>query len=650
MIYYVSVNGSDSAQGTKEAPFKTISRAAELAVAGDTVRVFGGTYREWVDPPRGGTSDECRIVYEAAKGEHPVIKGSELVRGWEKVSGTVWKKELENSTFGDFNPFATVLFGDWLMQPTEYNVHLGDVYLNGISLYEAPDYDSLCKAEMRTVGAHFLNNEITVPETIRYPEQTVYQWYARVGDEITELFCNFGEYDPNSETVEINVRACCFFPKKTGVDYITLRGFEIAHAATQFAPPTGDQLGMVGPHWSCGWIIENNDLHDSKCTAISLGKYSDEARSNLHTRFMRKSGYQYQQEAVFLALKNGWEKGKVGSHVIRNNVIHDCGQAGIVGHMGAVFSTIEHNHIYNVNTKQEFWGHEIAGIKLHAAIDVSIINNNVHNCNLGLWLDWQAQGARISRNLFYENGRDMFIEVTHGPCLVDNNVLLSPVTLQNAAQGSAYVHNLMCGLVFGYKVLNRSTPYHYPHTTEVAGYAFVYGGDDRVMNNIILGNNKSDSNALKYFGAVLDEYSTPEEYMPAIRKIGVRIDHNKYYKVTQPVWVMSNAYAGDSEPYRAEIGAIDAGGVSASVEEVNGEWVLTVNVPESVANASCRAVTAQMLGAPRITEQNFENPDGTPVDVSLDILGNHRTDRVIPGAFAELSIGINKFTVWKESV
>ena len=58
MIYYVSANGNDCNDGTKNAPFKTINRAASVAVAGDTVRVFGGTYREWVNPKNGGTSEQ----------------------------------------------------------------------------------------------------------------------------------------------------------------------------------------------------------------------------------------------------------------------------------------------------------------------------------------------------------------------------------------------------------------------------------------------------------------------------------------------------------------------------------------------------------------------------------------------------------------
>ena len=104
MIYYVSTNGNDGALGTKEAPFKTINYAAQVAVAGDTVRVFGGVYRERVCPKNSG-EENARIVYEAVEGETPVIKGSEVAADWEKVEGTVWKKVFPNSFFGDFNPY-----------------------------------------------------------------------------------------------------------------------------------------------------------------------------------------------------------------------------------------------------------------------------------------------------------------------------------------------------------------------------------------------------------------------------------------------------------------------------------------------------------------------------------------------------------------
>ena len=89
------------------------------------------------------------------------------------------------------------------------------------------------------------------------------------------------------------------------------------------------------------------------------------------------------------------------AHRSARNTIFDCGQNGIVGHLGCVFSTIEDNHIYNIAIKREFYGYEIAGIKLHAALDVTIRHNRIHDCTLGTWLDWQTQGTRVSRNLFY---------------------------------------------------------------------------------------------------------------------------------------------------------------------------------------------------------------------------------------------------------
>ena len=144
----------------------------------------------------------------------------------------------------------------------------------------------------------------------------------------------------------------------------------------------------------------------------------------------------------------GWDREHVGSHVVRRNTIYDCGQNGIVGHLGCVFSTIEDNHIYNIAIKREFYGYEIGGIKLHAALDVIIRHNRIHDCSLGTWLDWQTQGTRVSRNLFYANNRDLFVEVSHGPYLVDHNIFASPVSLELFSQGGAFVNNLVCGTLW----------------------------------------------------------------------------------------------------------------------------------------------------------------------------------------------------------
>ena len=67
--YHVSVKGSDANDGSAATPFKTINRAAQIALPGDTVTVHNGTYREWVNPLNGGERDGKRILYRVAEGE-----------------------------------------------------------------------------------------------------------------------------------------------------------------------------------------------------------------------------------------------------------------------------------------------------------------------------------------------------------------------------------------------------------------------------------------------------------------------------------------------------------------------------------------------------------------------------------------------------
>lgn len=649
MIYHVSVQGSDGASGTAEQPFRTINYAAKIACPGDTVQVHGGVYREWVDPQNGGLNKHNRIVYEAAPGEHPIIKGSEIVSDWEKVEGTVYKKVLPNSFFGDFNPFAERLTGDWLQKPTDYDIHLGDVYINGKSMYEATDMEALYKAERReTWYAHPLS---TSTEYVLHPEDSIYQWRAVVDGENTTIYANFQDINPSQATIEINVRPTCFTPKRTGINYITVRGFEMAHAATQMSPPTAEQFGMINPNWSKGWIIENNHLHNSKCNAVCLGKDASTG-NNYSSRFGKKSGHCYQFESVFNGLRAGWSKENIGSHLVRNNVIHDCGQTGIVGHMGCAFSRIEHNHIYNIGIKHEFLASEMAGIKFHAPIDVVIENNNIHNCTLGTWLDWQVQGARITRNLYYDNDRDFHIEVTHGPCTVDNNLFLSDFAMDNQAQGTAFVHNIFVGTVRLRKEMNRVTPYHMPHSTEVAGAAPVYGGDDRFINNLVMGKNPSVESQFGNtgnFSNVYDVYTTIDEYREELKKREKQIfNFRTYVEIPQPVWVEGNSYGGYASPYRKEEDAVVGQNMTATVEEINGEWQLVLDVPATVAQSRCEPVTTERLGVPRLTEGHYENPDGTPIDFTADYLGVHRDGSVIPGPFARLVSGEQRITVWKE--
>ena len=52
--------------------------------------------------------------------------------------------------------------------------------------------------------------------------------------------------------------------------------------------------------------------------------------------------------------------------------------------------------------------------------------------------------------------------------------------------GTAYVHNLFAGQICKSWENERFTPYHFPHSTKVAGIMTTQGGDDKWVNNIFV--------------------------------------------------------------------------------------------------------------------------------------------------------------------
>ena len=584
--YHVSVNGDDTSKGNAKAPFKTISRAAEVARPGDVITVHEGTYRERITPPRGGLSDTKRIVYRAAPGEKVVIKGSEMMTGWKKVQDGVWNVIIPNSFFGDFNPYSDKIHGDWFNGKGRDH-HTGAVYLKGHWLTEAAKLDDVLK-----------------------PAGDTPLWFGRVDETNTTVWAQFGNVNPNETEVEINVRQAVFYPEKTGINYITVRGFTLMHAATPWAPPTAEQIGLIGTHWSKGWIIEKNDIRYSTCVGITLGKHGDQFDN---TSANTAEGY---VKTIERALARGWSKENIGHHVIRNNEISHCEQAGLVGSMGAVFSTITDNVIHDIHIRQLFTGAEMAGIKIHAAIDTEICRNHIYRTCRGIWLDWMAQGTRVTRNLLHDNDtrEDLFVEVNHGPFLIDNNIFLSRRSLWDMSQGGAYAHNLFAGQIVPRPELRRETPYHPPHSTKVAGLKNISGGDDRFYNNIFVTGGL-----------------------------------NVYDKAARPMYVEGNVYYHGAKPYAQETNHLvkpDFDPQIKLVEESSGVF-LHIVPGEAVDTLNTPLVNTAFLGRAEVPDEKYENPDGTYIVVHNDYFDIKRNKaNPTPGPFENPGKGKLKLQVW----
>ena len=665
MIRYVDCTALRSGDGSAQRPFKTISQAAAVAMPGDEVVVAPGIYREDVSPRNAGTQRQP-IVYRSAVPRGAIITGAEQVKNWTPYQGDVWLLTLPNSFFGKHNPYTTLVFGDWLNQGTP--AHTGDVFLNDKSLYEQ---DTLEKV----LDPQFYDGSWD-------RAFTKHTWYTQQSQdgESTLIYANFQGKNPNAENVEITVRPHCFWPEAEHVNYITLSGFVVTKAATQWAPPTALQEGMIGPHWSKGWVIEDCEVSHSKCSGISLGKYLQQGNDNKWSHFKYKDGAQTQRDCSCIAQIDGWSKETIGSHTVRNCDIHDCGQTGIVGNLGCVFSVVENCHIHHINNKRNLAGAEIGGIKFHAAIDVIIRNCHFHHCTRGIWLDWQTQGTRVSCNLFHDNcmpydyllklenreglglGEDLFIEIAHGPCLVDNNILLSERAVKLPTQGVACVHNLFGGAIaaVGRGVKNgsqkydstRYTPIHMPHRTEITGFMSILHGDVRFYNNVFVqqpvrekmvemvadykDNEWEDENltagTLTYSG-----YMTEEQWKACFEGYcgeGAPQNRDRYY-MPLPVWTGGNVFFNGAKPADIEEDfTLDTEHhITLELKEENGQYRLETNLMDYLPEA--KLITSDTLGMAFEPEERFETPEGEDILFDTDFYGSSRMNHLVAGPFSK---------------
>jgi len=585
---YVATTGSDQNPGTLAKPFRTIQKAANEMKPGDTCLVRGGVYREWVKPLQGGTSENRRITYKAYPGETPVIKGSERITNWQNQGNGIWMVELPHSFFGDFNPYTMPIYGDlkskykledneiWMEFGQEY--HLGDVYSEGV-----PYFETLKKDEM-----------ISAPQT----------WYTETTNGVTRIWAHFDNADPNQQLSEINVRESVFFPDVAALQYITVRGFTMQQAACYWAPPNSFQKGLIGTHLGKNWIIENCHITDAKCVGICSGYIRDEHSLDIE---------------------------QIGHHIVRNNFIERCGEAGIAGLVGFAASLIENNLIQDINYKMQFGGQETAGIKVHRATDLIIKNNIIRrvlakgtkattNSHFpGIWIDWSNQGVRITGNVIYNiDDYTIYVEANHGPLLIDNNAIIgSP--LGSESERVILAHNLFydSGLMY----MNRETrnpSYYEPHTLKDSREAFLTNIEDRYYNNIFIGKG-------------FDKLHTDMSYEPQNVK-DFRSACNLYYQgMPRQPWDKTGI---ENTNFKAAFKLLElANGVK-----------LSFYMEKSAFTLKCPLVDTSLIGKLSLVNQGMEQHDGSPIIIDRDYFGNKRNTRhPRVGPFEKLKPGINTF-------
>jgi hypothetical protein len=222
------------------------------------------------------------------------------------------------------------------------------------------------------------------------------------------------------------------------------------------------------------------------------------------------------------------------------------------------------------------------------------------------------------------------------------------------------VNNLLCGTVSIDPIVERPTPYHVPHSTQVAGYAAITGGDDRYVGNLFL----ADDPALAY---------GPESSRPGRREVGygtatydghpasladyldlvsdpTKGDHTRFADVLQPVYIRDNVYAAGAKAYEAEERAtvLADGNATAAVVDEGAEVFLELRLPAAYDDVRVRTVDGADLERVRFVDAEFEESDGTPAVLATDLVGTVKSasESYPAGPLIALGAGDSRIRVW----
>lgn len=255
-------------------------------------------------------------------------------------------------------------------------------------------------------------------------------------------------------------------------------------------------------------------------------------------------------------------------------------------------------------------------------------------------------------------GEDLWIEVSHGPTLVDNNVFMSERNIRLATQGVAFVHNLFCGAIAGVGrgVKNgtvtydstRYTPIHRPHSTDIVGFMSILHGDVRFYNNAFVQqavrqelydiceedkNDSWDDGNLIAGTWIYDDYMTEQQWLKHFEGYcgeGSTDTRDKYY-MPLPVYMKDNAYFNGAVPCKLETeNFVDTEHhVEVKVKEADGRMSLESDLFRYLPKAA--QITTDTLGMAFEPEQMYETPDGEKIVFDTDLYGNRRSVKPVVG-------------------
>jgi len=484
--YFVAANGSDTNAGTKEAPFQTIQKVAEVMAPGDAGVVRAGVYRETIKPPRSGAEGKP-IRFAAAPGETVTLSGLEPIDGkWSVYKGSIhqtkvdrdfiqlfvdgammvearwpdmrfpgelwdrskWARAGKGSRYGKMvDPKLAETDVDWTGALATLNVahqfftwtRRVQKHSKGGGTFEyARDLNGITSYADKTTpwedDRYILSGKL---EALDSPGE----WFLD-GKTHTLYLWPPGGKDPSTRRVEFKARNYAF--EAENLNYITISGFRFFGATLRFQNCSHcvvEDCHLVYPTyarsfndrsekeiWAEKTTIAGDDNTVRKCSLAysSTGGFSVSGSRNLiEDNLIHDVCWNGSLIYTPLQIGGGKEAGVKDGSIARRNTVFNFGNAGISFRNGA--HIIELNHVYDGGLACKDVALIYTGQPTCAG---SVVRYNwAHGCRteegggLGIRGDDQTRELTVHHNVVWDCGRDGIIVKGDGNKVFNNTVL-----------------------------------------------------------------------------------------------------------------------------------------------------------------------------------------------------------------------------------
>jgi Carbohydrate binding module (family 6)/Right handed beta helix region/Protein of unknown function (DUF1565) len=406
--YHISTSGSDTAEGSATAPWKTISKAAGLMQPGDVCRIHAGTYRETVRPQQSG-SEGKPIVFEAFGDGEVVVHGGELVEGWSFGENGIYTAPVKEPVGDLFVNGETMMLACYPNQPYSPNSGFDRLQWVGGTASLPKSVDIRGAFALRPAMSWTIQKVDTwedIPRGVIMGALGLLdaegEWLWKDG---TLFLKPVAGKNPELSVVERKVRDYGF--DLSSRTYVEVKGIKIFGASLNLDAASHCLIKSCQVFYHCPFFTVKNSWRAGLNSIATWGKGvvlggdhnvlrgCEIAHSWGDGVTLYGSNNTIERCHIYDCDWSGTDAALVGvsggGHRIHHNTLHDCGRTGILARGATAKSSITYNDVYRYG---------------YLTFDLG-----------GIYIGWRddSKGLEVAYNWFHDSRVDPLLGGNSGP-------------------------------------------------------------------------------------------------------------------------------------------------------------------------------------------------------------------------------------------